>query len=67
MEFPEPFHSAKMSSWPSLMKSKAVSRYAKSAVRAFLKGVRSSRLRPNPPVYRVERSPKPSRWRGSRR
>jgi hypothetical protein len=38
MELPEPFHSAKMSSWPSLMRDPQVSLYTKAAARAFLAG-----------------------------
>ena len=58
MELPEPFHSAKMSSWPSLMRNPAVSPYAKGVMRAFLKA-HTQRLRPPLPSYRVLKSPKP--------
>jgi hypothetical protein len=43
MEFPEPFHSAKTSSWPSLMRNCQVSPYAKSAVRRLLASSRDLR------------------------
>jgi hypothetical protein len=59
MQLPEPFHSAKMSSWPSLMRDPAVSPYAKDAARAFVRA-QKQRLRPQPVSYRAAKQPKPS-------
>jgi len=48
MEFPEPFHSAKISTWRSLIQDPKVSPYAKSSVLTFLEGRARRRPRANP-------------------